>query len=178
MKKKIIHLRRKKIRTKKNSEKRNRIIAVSGGFDPVHVGHVRMFHAAKKIGNELVVILNNDHWLRAKKGYAFMPDGQRKEILEALRVVDRVVITDHFPNDTDVSVVRALKKIRPHIFGNGGDRKNERDIPEAIFCKENGIEMVFNLGVGGKIASSSHLATSAAKTLKHSRTSKKPSRRS
>ena len=69
------------------------VVAVSGGFDPIHIGHVRMFERARALGDELVVILNNDNWLRAKKGFAFMPEKERKEVIEALRAVDRVVIT-------------------------------------------------------------------------------------
>ena len=61
-----------------------KIIAVSGGFDPIHVGHVRMIQEAASLGDELVVILNNDHWLMKKKGYVFMPQDQRKEIIEAI----------------------------------------------------------------------------------------------
>lgn len=165
---------KKKSFAKKSSDKNaGRVVAVSGGFDPVHVGHVRLIRAAKALGDELVVILNNDHWLRAKKGYAFMPENQRKEILEALGDVDRVVITDHFRDDTDRSVARALKKVRPHIFANGGDR-NAADAanPQSSLykdleaCRECDISVVFNVGKGGKIASSSHLAASAARTLK------------
>jgi len=99
------------------------IVAVSGGFDPVHVGHVRLFDEAKKLGDELVVILNNDHWLKKKKGYAFMPQSERKEIIEALRAVDRVVISEHKANPKDMSIVQDLLALRPDIFANGGDRK-------------------------------------------------------
>ena len=57
---------------------------MSGGFDPIHIGHIRLFDEAKKLGDELVVVLNNDHWLKKKKGYAFMPQNERKEIIQAL----------------------------------------------------------------------------------------------
>lgn len=133
-----------------------RIIAVSGGFDPVHIGHVRMFAEAKALGDELVVILNNDNWLRAKKGYAFMPEQERKEIIEALRAVDRVVLTAHEPRCTDMSVCRELELLRPDVFANGGDRKGD-NIPEYALCDRLGITMVFGVGAGGKIQSSSWL---------------------
>jgi D-beta-D-heptose 7-phosphate kinase/D-beta-D-heptose 1-phosphate adenosyltransferase len=132
------------------------VVAVSGGFDPIHIGHVRMFERAKALGDELVVILNNDNWLKKKKGFAFMPEKERKEVIEALRAVDRVVITAHKPNDKDTSVCVALRAIRPDIFANGGDRKLD-NIPEVPVCEAIGCTMVFNIGEGGKIQSSSWL---------------------
>jgi cytidyltransferase-like protein len=133
-----------------------RVVAVSGGFDPIHVGHVRMIQEAKAMGDELVVIINNDNWLRKKKGFSFMPQEQRKEIIEALAGVDRVVLTDHMPDTEDMSVCVALREIKPNIFANGGDRFAD-NIPEAILCKELGIETVFQVGRGGKVQSSSWL---------------------
>lgn len=132
-----------------------RWVAVSGGFDPIHVGHARMFKEARALGDKLVVIINNDHWLRAKKGYVFMPQTQRKELIASFPFVDRVVITDHKKDDPDRSVSRALAKLKPAIFANGGDRKNVRDIPENEVCKKFGIKMTFNTGSGGKVQSSS-----------------------
>ncbi|HUC01297.1 MAG TPA: adenylyltransferase/cytidyltransferase family protein [Candidatus Paceibacterota bacterium] len=132
------------------------VVAVSGGFDPIHIGHVRMFERSRALGDELVVILNNDHWLNKKKGFAFMPEKERKEVIEALRSVDRVVITKHKPNDKDMSVSRELRAIRPDIFANGGDRKLD-NVPEVAVCDEIGCTMVFNVGKGGKIQSSSWL---------------------
>lgn len=139
-------------------KKKKIIVAVSGGFDPIHIGHVRMFERAKALGDELVVILNNDNWLKKKKGFSFMPEKERKEVIEALRAVDRVVITGHRPNDKDPSVSRELRAIRPDIFANGGDRKLD-NIPEVAVCGALGCAMVFNIGKGGKIQSSSWLLT-------------------
>lgn len=131
---------------------------VSGGFDPVHIGHVRLFKEAKKLGDKLIVVLNNDNWLRLKKGYVFMPEQERKEILEALAPVDEVTITGHLGNTTDISVCKELRKIKPHIFANGGDRKPDGDpVPEVAVCAELGIKMVYNVGYGGKVRSSSEL---------------------
>lgn len=140
-----------------------RVVAVSGGFDPVHVGHIRMFEEARKLGDTLVVILNNDHWLRMKKGFVFMPEKERKEVIEALGMVDKVVLTEHRKGDTDRSVSRELRKLRPHIFANGGDRKDRDDIPEAPVCEAVGVEMVFGIGKGGKVQSSSWLTAAAPK---------------
>jgi D-beta-D-heptose 7-phosphate kinase/D-beta-D-heptose 1-phosphate adenosyltransferase len=150
-KQKTIYRRKKKI-----------VVSVSGGFDPVHIGHVRMFEAAKKLGDELVVILNNDNWLRDKKGNEFMPERERREIIKAFRAVDRVVLTDHKAGEyfTDKSVVRALAKLRPDIFANGGDRV-AGNIPEYALCEKMGIRMIFNVGKGGKVQSSSWLVKRA-----------------
>ena len=139
---------------KKSREKK--VVAVSGGFDPLHIGHVRMFQEAKKLGDRLVVILNNDNWLRKKKGYAFMDEVERKEIIEALSCVDEVYTTKHPENPTDMSVCEALRKVKPDIFANGGDRVSG-NVPEVAVCKELGVEMVFNVGQGGKVQSSSWL---------------------
>ena len=98
------------------------VVAVSGGFDPIHFGHVRLFEEAKKLGDELVVILNNDNWLQKKKGFIFMPEKERKELIEALQYVDRVIISGHGPEPEDMSVNTELKKLKPAIFANGGDR--------------------------------------------------------
>ena len=141
---------------RKKSKKKQVIVAVSGGWDPLHIGHVRLFKEAKKLGDKLVVILNNDHWLKKKKGYIFMPQEERKEIIEAIRYVDEVILTNQPKNPKDMSVCEELKKIRPHIFANGGDRKLD-NIPEVPVCEAIGCKMLFNIGEGGKIQSSSWL---------------------
>lgn len=140
------------------------VVAVSGGWDPIHVGHVRLFNAAKKLGDKLVVILNNDNWLIAKKGFVFMAEQDRKEILESLSAVDKVVLTSHRENDPDQSVCRELRKLRPHIFANGGDRttadakkKTSSLNGEVALCEELGIKTIFNIGRGGKMRSSTEL---------------------
>lgn len=136
-----------------------RIVAVSGGFDPLHIGHVRYLKESRALGDRLVVILNNDNWLMTKKGFVFMPEAERKEILEAIEGVDEVVLTDHAPGEEDRSVCRALALVRPHIFANGGDRHPDGDpVPEVLVCQDLGIEMVYNVGAGGKVQSSTRLA--------------------
>ncbi len=135
-------------------------VAVSGGFDPLHIGHIRMFKEAKKLGTYLVVILNNDNWLKQKKGFVFMGEGERKEIIEAIAWVDRVIITRHPKNPIDMSVAKELQKIQPHIFANGGDRKpGNLPTAEEVVCKKINCHMVYSIGVGGKVQSSSFLAT-------------------
>lgn len=139
----------------KIKRKKAKIVTVSGGFDPIHIGHVRLFKEAKKLGDKLTVILNNDNWLTKKKGFVFMSQDERKEIIESLSCVDSVVITKHPANPKDMSVCRELKKIRPDIFANGGDRK-EDNVPEVAICIKLNIEMAWNVG-GEKLRSSSEL---------------------
>ena len=133
---------------------KEKIVTVSGGFDPVHIGHVRMIREASKLG-KLVVILNNDTFLIRKKGSPFMPLEERKEILENIKGVDSVFVSI----DEDDSVCKSLEAIKPDIFANGGDRKDESEIRETEVCKRLGIEMIFNVG-GGKVQSSSWLTKS------------------
>lgn len=141
------------------------VVAVSGGFDPIHVGHARMFEEAKKHGDRLVVILNNDNWLKVKKGFAFMPQAERAELIRRMKHVDEVVLTRHRPGTKDMSVVHVLKTLKPDVFANGGDRKHG-NIPEVPVCEALGIRMVFNIGHGGKVQSSSWLLAAYAKRAK------------
>ncbi|MCB9818892.1 GDP-mannose 4,6-dehydratase [Candidatus Nomurabacteria bacterium] len=142
-----------------------RVVAVSGGFDPLHVGHIRMFDEAKKMGDKLVVIVNNDNWLMQKKGFVFMPEAERVEVIKGYRAVDEVIVTEHTSQDSDTTVCKALEKLRPDIFANGGDRRNT-NTPEADLCQSLGIEMVYNVGAGGKMQSSSWMIQKSAEALK------------
>ena len=163
MKKKITKTKGKKI----VSKKKDVIVMVSGGFDPVHIGHVRMFNEAKKLGDKLVVVINNDNWKRQKRKHVFMPDHERKEIIEAFSAVDMVLLSEHGENPEgpkEMSVSRELLKIKPDIFVNGGDRNEEdaQNLNSSLYydietCKNLGMEMVFNVGHGGKVQSSSWL---------------------
>ncbi|KKS89103.1 MAG: Glycerol-3-phosphate cytidylyltransferase [Parcubacteria group bacterium GW2011_GWF2_43_11] len=145
---------------KTNKKRKPIIVAVSGGMDPLHIGHVRLFQGAKKLGDKLIVIINNDNWLLAKKGYVFMPQKERKEVLEALGCVDEVVLTKHPKNPKDMSVAKELLEIKPDIFARGGDRK-PGNVPlpssEIKTCQAIGCKIVYNVGKGGKIQSSSWL---------------------
>ncbi len=127
-------------------------ILLSGGFDPLHVGHLRMIEDAARFGR-VIIALNSDAWLDRKKGYSFMSWNDRSEILMGLRSVWRVVSFD----DSDGTACDAIKKEIPTIFGNGGDRVID-NTPEVNLCRELGIRLEWNLG-GGKIRSSSDLVS-------------------
>ena len=126
------------------------VVAVSGYFDPIHVGHVEYFKLAKQLGDKLVVIVNNDFQARIKKGKSFMNERDRVEIVASLKCVDEVFLSI----DRDSSVCKSLEFIQPNIFANGGDRKLD-EIPETRIMKKYGIKMVD--GLGSKIRSSSDL---------------------
>jgi len=124
------------------------MILLSGGFDPVHVGHVRMIKAARTYG-KVVIALNSDEWLLRKKGYVFMPWKERAEILRAYRV------TVTWVDDADDTVCEAIERLRPRLFGNGGDRV-QANSKEHEVCVRLKIREKFGLG-GVKVQSSSEL---------------------
>ena len=125
-------------------------VAVSGYFDPIHVGHLEYLQLAKKLGDNLIVIINNNLQAELKKGSTFMDEKDRMEIVAALRCVDEVFLSI----DTDKSVCKSLEHIKPDIFANGGDR-SLYEIPETAVMKKYNIKMVD--GLGSKIRSSSDL---------------------
>lgn len=147
-------------RTTKRTIIKQRIVVTSGGFDPIHIGHVRLLNEAKKLGDKLIVILNNDNWIALKKGQPFMPQEERKEILEALGSVDEVVYSSHKAGTKDMSICEDLAKLRPHVFAKGGDR-HVGNIPEVAVCSAIGCEIVSDIGHGGKVQSSSWLISKA-----------------
>jgi D-beta-D-heptose 7-phosphate kinase/D-beta-D-heptose 1-phosphate adenosyltransferase len=125
-------------------------IMVSGGFDPIHKGHIRMIQEAARKG-DVIVIINSDEWLMRKKGFVFMPFEERVEIIKSIKGVTSSLGID----DNDNTVCEALRKYRPDYFANGGDRTNT-NTPEMAVCEELGIEMLWEVG-GGKVQSSSAL---------------------
>ena len=125
-------------------------VAVSGYFDPIHVGHLEYLQLAKKLGDKLIVIINNNFQAKLKKGSTFMDEKDRMEIVAALRCVDEVFLSI----DEDKSVCKSLEYIKPDIFANGGDRSLE-EIPETSVMEKYNIKMVDGLGL--KIRSSSDL---------------------
>ena len=125
-------------------------VCISGYFDPLHVGHIEYINKAKKLGDYLVVIVNNNKQCKLKKGKFFMDENDRVEIVKNLKSVDEVFLSI----DDDKTVCKSLKKLKPSIFANGGDRKNY-EIPESKVCDMYGIEIID--GLGDKIRSSSDL---------------------
>ena len=131
-----------------------KIIIVSGGFDPIHSGHIAYFKSARSLGDKLVVALNSDSWLENKKGKFFMSFNERKAIIESMSCVDEVI---DFDDDDKGSAINALEKVKilyPDdnlFFANGGDRTNS-NIPE---MSVSGIEFLFSVGGDDKKNSSS-----------------------
>jgi cytidyltransferase-like protein len=123
-------------------------VAVSGYFDPIHIGHLEYLKMAKELGDSLVVIVNNNNQCKLKKGKHFMDENDRVEIVKALRFVDEVFLSI----DNDRTVCKSLEEIKPEIFANGGDRATS-EVPETAICKKLNIKMVD--GLGDKIRSSS-----------------------
>ncbi|MGE5425758.1 MAG: adenylyltransferase/cytidyltransferase family protein [Bacillota bacterium] len=141
---------------KLTKNKKKTVVAVSGYFNPLHVGHLEMIERAKKLGDKLVAIINNDYQVKLKGSVPFMKLADRVQIVSALRAVDQVFVSI----DRDKTVCKSLAKVRPDIFANGGDRKNIGDVPEYGVCQKFGIRMVD--GLGKKIRASSALIASAA----------------
>ena len=141
------------------------VILTSGGFDPLHVGHLRCIQDTVKFANNprkfpkskrptVVVLVNCDDFLRAKKGYNFMSLEDRMEIVNAIEGVD-CVLPWFYTND-DFTVVKAIDMIKPKYFTKGGDRTDATNIPEWEICQQRGCEIITGMG-GGKIRSSSEL---------------------
>ena len=142
-----------------NRQMSKKVVCVSGGFDPIHIGHLRMMREASRHG-DVVAIVNSDKWLMRKKGYIFMPFKERCEILEGLECVTRTTSVE----DSDNTVCEALQRIRPDYFANGGDRKTD-NTPEMDICEQIGTQMLWAIG-GGKIQSSSTLVNDSGMVRK------------
>ena len=133
-----------------------RIVVVSGGFDPIHSGHIAYFKAARSHGDKLVIALNSDAWLENKKGKAFMPFDERKIVIENLTFVDEVI---DFEDDDHGSCIKGLEKVKsmyPNeeiIFANGGDRGESNILELGV----EGIEFMFEVGGKNKVNSSSEI---------------------
>ena len=122
-----------------------KVVLVTGGFDPLHSGHIAYFKAARNLGDKLVVGVNTDSWLERKKGRAFMPISDRTSIIQNLAMVDHCVLFDADDN-TSIEAIKNVKMMYPDadvIFANGGDRTAE-NIPEMVFN-----DVTFEFGVGG-----------------------------
>jgi len=132
-------------------DERKPTVMVSGGFDPVHVGHIRMILEASQYG-DVIVIANTDAWLHRKKGFVFMEWDRRAEILNALK---GVILVDSV-NDNDGTVCEAIRRLKPTYFANGGDR-GKTNTPEQNVCEELGVELLWGIGGDYKADASSDL---------------------
>lgn len=125
-------------------------VIVSGYFNPLHGGHLDMIEAAAKLGDYLIVVVNNDVQQIQKKGKIILNQDNRARLMGALRDVDEVIITiDQDP--TQIKTLGSIADKYPNdelIFANGGDRDSEKAIPETAICHERNIEMVFGMGEG------------------------------
>ena len=135
------------------------VIIVSGGFDPVHKGHIRMFREAANLGHQVIIGLNSDEWLSRKKGKPFMKWEERAEILESCKFVTQVLSMDD-SDDTATDIIKQVANLYKNqdmniYFANGGDRK-KGNVPELDVCKDLNVVMLWGIG-GGKIQSSSWL---------------------
>ncbi len=135
-----------------------KIAIISGGFDPIHVGHIELMEKAKSIADSLVVIVNDDDFLTRKKGKPFMSLKERIQIVRSIKYVDMVIKSV----DKDQTVCESLKGLascktsnEKLLFCNGGDRTSGENTPEHALCLDLGIETVY--GLGDKIQSSSWL---------------------
>lgn len=131
-----------------------KIVCTSGGFDPLHPGHATCIVESKRYGDTLVVVVNGDGFLRAKKGKAFQDLRTRCQIVSCIRHVDYVV---PFEIENDQTVCEALRRLRPHVFTKGGDRTDYTNIPEWQVCQECGIELVPQVGLAKSWSSSDFL---------------------
>ena len=139
---------------KKNEKKLGKIVATSGGYDPIHPGHATCLIESKQYGDTLVAIVNGDWFLRNKKGKAFQDLETRCAIVACVREVDFVI---PFEIENDSTVCEALRRLKPHVFTKGGDRTDITNIPEWKVCQEHGVEIVTGVGLAKKWSSSDFL---------------------
>jgi cytidyltransferase-like protein len=132
------------------------VVLVTGGFDPLHSGHIAYFKEAKKLGTKLVVGVNSDAWLTRKKGRPFMPWTERANIISELKIVDEVIEFDDSDGSANFAIYKCLQKYPDTklIFANGGDRTPE-NIPEFIYKNTSWVDFVFGVGGSDKKNSSS-----------------------
>ncbi|MHA2063092.1 MAG: adenylyltransferase/cytidyltransferase family protein [Candidatus Thorarchaeota archaeon] len=160
----------------------DKIIMVSGGFDPLHIGHIQLMTKAAEYG-KLIVVVNSDDWLHRKKGYVFMPIGERCAIIAALACVHNVYpikeswmigrdvmgnaslfSTSRHIQDDDETAIDAIRILKPDYFANGGDR-TKKNVPEQAICDALSVEMLWGVGGEDKPQSSSELVRRAMKQL-------------
>jgi D-beta-D-heptose 7-phosphate kinase/D-beta-D-heptose 1-phosphate adenosyltransferase len=139
----------------------DRIVVATGGFDPVHSGHISYLSAARQLGDYLMVGINSDAWLQRKKGYVFMPWSERASVISNLRFVDRVIDFDD-SDGSGTDAIRIIQTMFPWtaiIFANGGDRTAETSVEAQL----PGVEYVYGVGGTDKLNSSSLIVDAVRK---------------
>lgn len=149
-------------------------VVVSGGFDPLHDGHIEMFKDARTLGDKLIVLVNNDNWLINKKSYNLIPENTRHEVISNLEMVDKTYLTNHELDSSRYGNKKELEDLKESIeyrvigntkvknknklsvFANGGDR-DLSNTPEYEWCIENGVTVAVNVGGSDKKNSSSDM---------------------
>jgi cytidyltransferase-like protein len=131
--------------------KLGKVVATSGGFDPIHPGHISCIYESKKFGDTLVVIVNGDAFLTSKKGRPFQNLETRSLIVSGIIGVDYVI---PFEIEGDQTVSKALEELKPDIFTKGGDRLDESTIPEWETCRKHHIKIITGVGADKKWSSS------------------------
>lgn len=136
-----------------------KVVFVSGYFNPLHGGHIDMIEAAARLGDRLIVIVNNDKQQLLKKGQIILDEMNRLRLMRALKGVDQVVLSI----DNDPTIIRTLEMVAGQhpgdelVFANGGDRDSKKAVPEADICEKYNIEMVFDAGGDTKSDSSTRI---------------------
>ena len=141
-------------------QKKYNYALISGGFDPVHIGHLAMIKDANKIADKVIVLLNSDNWLVRKKGKPFMVETQRAQILEEFQSISEVIIQKNDDDDSSNNAIIDFHKSHANksiCYCNGGDRSHEKKIRETDVCKDLNIDLVFGIGGIHKLESSSNL---------------------
>jgi len=136
-------------------EIKGKVVATCGGFDPIHPGHISCIQESKKFGQILVVIVNGDSFLEKKKGKPFQDLDTRCYIVDSLKLVDYVI---PFEIKDDQTCIKALDAIKPDYFTKGGDRVDEKTIPEWEVCQKNGTQIITGVGLDKEWSSSDFLS--------------------
>lgn len=136
-----------------------KLVIVSGYFNPLHGGHLDMFEAAAKLGDRLLVVVNNDKQQVLKKGKIILPQENRYRLVHALHVVDEVILSidDEPPVTETLEIIARTHPYDELIFANGGDRNSDKEIPETDVCKKYGIRLEFGVGGDTKADSSTRI---------------------
>jgi cytidyltransferase-like protein len=155
-----------RVMIKKRMNEKENFVVVSGGFDPLHSGHIALFKNASQYG-KVIAIVNNDNFLLKKKKYIFMPIAERLKVVSSNQFISKAIMSIDQDNTVSLSIQKLIDDgYNIRCFANGGDRKTLIDIPESKVCQKNNIQLVFGIG-GGKTQSSSDLTENLFALMSH-----------